>query len=207
MTSHTNTGDKPGHRITVYASSSRALAPEYYQAASDLGRILATAGHTIVYGGGGAGLMGAVADAALEAGGEIYGVIPDFLDEIEAGHKTLTGIEVVPDMHTRKARMLAGSDAVVTLPGGCGTFEEFFEAITWKRLGLWLGAVIIVNTNGYYDKLQAFLEQSVEEKFMAGEHLSMWQVVERPDQVIEALENAPEWTEDARRFSAVGLPA
>ena len=207
MSDNTNNDAVPVHRITVYASSSRALAPEYYQAASDLGRILATAGHTIVFGGGGAGLMGAVADAALDAGGDIYGVIPDFLDEIEAGHKTLTGIEVVPDMHTRKARMLEGSDAVVTLPGGCGTFEEFFEAITWKRLGLWLGAVVIVNTNGYYDKLQAFMEQSVGENFMAEEHLSMWQVVDRPDQVLDALASAPEWTEEARRFSAVGLPA
>ena len=110
--------------------------------------------------------MGAVADGALSKRGKVYGVVPGFLQDLELTHRGLTGLEIVADMRTRKHRMIEESDAVVTLPGGSGTYEELFETLTMKRLGQWLGPVVIVNTNGFYNGLLAFLNHSVEEMFM-----------------------------------------
>ena len=181
-------------RVTVYAASSQALDSHYISAAHRLGQVLARAGLVIVYGGGGHGLMGAMADAALAEGGEVHGVIPEFLTRVERGHQKLTSMEVVPDMHTRKARMLESSDAVIALPGGCGTFEELFEAMTLKRLGQFLGPIILVNTAGYYDILMHALRHSVNEHFMSKVHFQMWQLVDEPEQVLDALGEAPEWS-------------
>ena len=122
--------------VCVYCASSDKAPAIYQQAATDLGAALARAGLTVVYGGGGAGLMGRLASGALAEGGKVIGVIPQFMDELEWGHGGLSERHVVDDMHVRKRRMLELSDAVVALPGGCGTFEELFEALTWKRLGL-----------------------------------------------------------------------
>lgn len=190
-------------RVTVYAASSRALHPDYTDAAARLGRILAENGVEILYGGGSSGLMGAMADAALAGGARVRGVIPDFLQNVEAGHQKLTSLEVVPDMHIRKARMLDKSDAVITLPGGCGTFEELFEVMTFKRLGQFLGPIVLVNTRGYYDILMKFLEQSVTERFMNEAHLKMWRIVDEPEAVPEALARADSWSHEAVRFAAV----
>jgi uncharacterized protein (TIGR00730 family) len=184
-------------RVTVYAASSQALSENYISAASRLGRTLGEAGHRIIYGGGAHGLMGAMADAALATGTEVHGVIPEFLTAIELGHLELTSLRVVDTMHTRKALMLEQSDAVIALPGGCGTFEELFEAMTLKRLGRYLGPIILVNTDGYYDGLLEFLTHSVEQRFMNHGHLQMWQSVDEPEHVIEALAEAPAWSADA----------
>jgi len=189
--------------VTVYASSSAALKPVYYDAARRLGEILALAGKSIIYGAGGGGLMGAMADGALARGGAVYGVVPGFLQDLELTHRGLTGLEIVDDMRVRKHRMIEESDAVVTLPGGSGTYEELFETLTMKRLGQWLGPIIIVNTNGFYDGLLAFLGHSVEERFMGRSHLEMWSVVDEPEQVIEAIENARKWNSDALQFANV----
>jgi len=190
-------------RITVYAASSQALAPQYFDVAARLGRALARANLPIVYGGGGAGLMGAMADAATEAGGEVHGVIPKFLMDMEKGHQHLTSLEVVSDMRTRKHMMLDNSRAVVTLPGGCGTFEEVFEAMTLKRLGQYFGPIILVNSNGYYDLLLDFLRHSVREKFMNQAHLDLWHTVEQPEEVPEAIRNVEPWSADALEFAGV----
>jgi uncharacterized protein (TIGR00730 family) len=190
-------------RVTVYAASSQALSPDYINAARRLGQSLGTAGITIIYGGGGHGLMGAMADAALAAGAEVHGVIPEFLTRVEAGHQKLTSLEIVDDMRTRKARMLERTDAVVALPGGCGTFEELFEAMTLKRLGQFLGPIVLVNTGGYYDRLLEFLHQSVAEHFMNRAHLQMWQSVAEPEQVLDALGEAPPWSAGALSGAAV----
>jgi len=190
-------------RVTVYAASSQALAPEYFDVAARLGRALAVAGMPIVYGGGSTGLMGALADAAGEAAGEVHGVIPKFLMDMEKGHQGLTSLEVVPDMRVRKHMMLADSRAVVTLPGGCGTFEEVFEAMTLKRLGQYFGPIILVNSNGYYDLLLDFLRHSVRERFMNQAHLDLWHTVEHPEDVPEAIEQAEPWSADALRFAGV----
>ncbi|TVS12659.1 MAG: TIGR00730 family Rossman fold protein [Wenzhouxiangella sp.] len=190
-------------RVTVYAASSQALAADYINAARRLGKTLGEAKLTIMYGGGGHGLMGALADSALAAGGEVHGVIPEFLTRVEAGHPGLTSLEVVDDMRTRKARMLEASDAVIALPGGCGTFEELFEAMTLKRLGQFLGPIILINTGGYYDGLLDFLKHSVDERFMNRTHLNMWQSVAEPEQILSALGAAPSWSADAMAEAAV----
>jgi uncharacterized protein (TIGR00730 family) len=190
-------------RVTVYAASSQDLAPHYYDAASRLGQHLAAAGLSIVYGAGGHGLMGAMADAALEGGASVHGIIPGFLKTVEAYHTGLTRLEVVDDMRTRKHLMLENSDAVVTLPGGCGTYEEVFEAMTMKRLGQWTGPIILVNTNGFWDRFLAFLDYSISERFMGQVHQQMWSVVNEPEEVIDALANATEWGGDALEFANV----
>jgi uncharacterized protein (TIGR00730 family) len=189
--------------VTVYASSSAALKPVYYDAARRLGEILALAGKSIIYGAGGGGLMGALADGALSKHGEVRGVVPGFLQDLELTHRGLTSLKVVGDMRERKHLMLQDSDAVVTLPGGSGTYEELFEALTMKRLGQWVGPIIVVNTNGFYNGLMEFLKHSVEERFMGSSHLKMWSVVDDPEQVLEAIENADDWSSDALQYANV----
>jgi uncharacterized protein (TIGR00730 family) len=191
-------------RVTVYASSSNALAESYYDAAGRLGAVLGAAGLDIIYGGGGVGLMRAMADHALAAGAHVHGVIPGFLNTVEHAHKNLSRLEVVNDMRERKHRMLVDSNAVVSLPGGSGTFEEVFEALTLKRLGQFLGPVILVNTNNYFDRLVDFLQHSVSERFMSELHLDMWSLVDEPEDVIDAMSSAKYWSRDAFKFAAVG---
>ncbi|MCF6225427.1 MAG: TIGR00730 family Rossman fold protein [Xanthomonadales bacterium] len=188
--------------ITVYASASSALAPVYNQAATELGGVIARMSCDIVYGGGGIGLMGKLADGALQQGGRVYGIIPGFLDGLEQGHTKLTSQQVVTSMRIRKEIMLDRGDAVVALPGGSGTFEELFEALTLKRLGKYLGPIILINTNKYYDGLIRFLEQSVREGFMDTQHLQMWSVIDAPAELEAALKNAAPWSEDAISFAA-----
>lgn len=194
-------------RVCVYCASSQHADPEYATSARELGRLLAENGSTLVYGGGAIGSMGALADGVLEAGGEAIGVLPHFMDEVEWGHKRLTELRLVPDMHERKRTMLEAADAVVALPGGCGTLEELLEAITWKRLALFTGPIVIVNTRGYFDPLLAVLNRCVEERFMNERHRQMWSVVERVDQVLGAISTAPPWDKNARSFAAVQAPS
>jgi uncharacterized protein (TIGR00730 family) len=198
-------GQAPPHikRVTVYASSSNALDASYYDAATRLGTVLGRAGLDIVYGGGGVGLMRAMADSALAEGAHVHGVIPHFLNTVEHGHKNLSRLEVVEDMRERKHRMIADSQAVISLPGVSGTFEELFEVLTLKRLGLFLGPVVLVNTNGYFDRFADFLRHSVRERFMAERHLDMWSLVAEPEAVIEAFHTAQPWSREAREFAAV----
>jgi len=189
--------------VTIFASSSAALRTAYYNAARRTGEILASAGKSIIYGAGGGGLMGSVADGALSKDGKVYGVVPGFLQDLELTHRGLTDLKIVDDMRTRKHLMLEGSDAVVTLPGGSGTYEELFEALTMKRLGQWVGPVIIVNTNGFYDGLLKFMRHSVDERFMGRNHLNMWTVVDEPEQIIDAIVSSHAWDQDALQFANV----
>ena len=189
--------------VTVYASSSSALKPAYYDAARRLGEVLADAGKSIIYGAGGSGLMGSVADGALSRNGKVYGVVPEFLEDLELTHRGLTGLKVVKEMRIRKQLMLEDSDAVVTLPGGSGTYEELFEALTLKRLGQWVGPIILVNTDGFYDGLLRFLNHSIDERFMGSNHLKMWSVVDEPEEVLDAIENSHAWDSEALQFANV----
>jgi len=189
--------------VTVYASSSAALKPVYYDAARRLGEILASAGKSIIYGAGGGGLMGSMADGALSKNGKVYGVVPGFLQDLELTHRDLTSLRVVNDMRIRKQLMLEDSHAVVTLPGGSGTYEELFEALTMKRLGRWVGPIILVNTNGFYDGLLQFLKHSIDECFMGHKHLKMWSVVDEPEQVLEAIGKSHAWDSNALQFANV----
>jgi uncharacterized protein (TIGR00730 family) len=189
--------------VTVYCASSERCAPVHHEAAARLGRHLAAENFEIVYGGSSLGSMGRMAAAALEAGGKVTGVIPRFMDELEWGHRGLTELRIVEDMHERKRLMLELAHAVVALPGGCGTLEELFEAITWKRLGLFFGPVILVNVEGFFDPCLELLARSVEQRFMDEKHAAMWSSVREPEQVAAALRNTPPWPKAARQFAAI----
>jgi len=144
--------------------------------------------------------MGALADGALAAGGRVIGVLPRFMQELEWGHPAVP-LQVVADMHERKRTMLELSQAVVALPGGCGTWEELLEAMAWKRLGLWNGPIVILNQNRFYDPLVHLLERAINERFMDPRHEALWSVAESPDDVVPAMHRAPAWSEDARSFA------
>jgi uncharacterized protein (TIGR00730 family) len=190
-------------RICVYCASSRACDSRYHEAARRLGIVLAESGYAIIYGGGGAGSMGALADGAVAAGGTVTGVLPRFMMELEWGHPELTELRIVEDMRIRKHVMLSESHGLVALPGGSGTLEELFEAITLKRLGLYTHPIIVMNTLGYFAPLLTLLEHAVEQRFMDERHLQMWQVVASPEEVPGALARAPAWSAEAREFAAV----
>lgn len=154
-------------RVCVFCGSSRGARPRYLDAARDLGRALADAGIDLVYGGGNVGLMGAVADAVLDGGGRVTGVIPEHLTAREMGHPRVSDLRVVDTMHERKALMHDLSDGFVTLPGGLGTMEELFEIWTWLQLGLHVKPIGLLQVEGYFDGLLAFLDHAVEEGFVA----------------------------------------
>ena len=190
-------------RVCVYCASSRQSDAAYFEAAASLGRSLAECGVTIVYGGGAVGSMGALADAALAAGGKVVGVLPRFMYDLEWGHPRLTELRLVGDLHERKRLMIEEVDAIVALPGGSGTLEELMEAITWKRLGLHGHPIVLVNVRGFFDPLIALLERCIAERFMDQRHRAMWTVVGAADAVVEAIRKAPPWGPDARRFALV----
>jgi len=190
-------------RICVYAASSRYCDPVYLDAARELGATLARANCQVVYGGGAVGLMGALADGALEAGGEVIGIIPRFMTEVEWQHPGVANLEVVEDMRERKHKLLTGSDAVIALPGGSGTLEELFEAITLKRLGIYFNPIVLLNVRDFYAPLQAFMQQVVAEHFMNDEHLQMWSLVNSVAEALPRIRTTPRWREDARAHAAV----
>jgi uncharacterized protein (TIGR00730 family) len=192
-----------GRTVCVYCASSRSSHAEYREAAYRLGVALAERGLGIVYGGGAVGSMGALADGALSRGGRVVGILPQFMADLEWGHTGLSELQLVEDMHTRKRLMLTRSQAAIALPGGCGTLEELFEAITLKRLGLYLNPIVLVNTRAFFDPLLDLLSRAVDERFMDERHLGMWQVVAQPEEVPDALDKAPVWTAAARSFAAI----
>lgn len=190
-------------RVCVYCASSRQADPKYSGAASTVGKAIADAGITLVYGGGSLGSMGAMAEAALSAGGRVIGVLPRFMYDLEWGHHGLTELILVDDMHERMRLMIEEVDAVVALPGGSGTLEELMEAITWKRLGLFVSPIVLLNLDGYFDGLLAQFDRAVAERFMDRRHLDMWSVASRAEDVVEAIRTAPHWDEGARDFAAL----
>ncbi len=190
-------------RVCVYCASSKSCDSTYHAAAHRLGQTLARASLTVVYGGGAQGSMGALADGALAEGGQVVGVLPRFMAELEWGHPRVSELELVDDMHSRKRRMLSESDAVIALPGGSGTLEELFEAITFKRLGLYFGPIVMVNTRGFFDPCIELLERSIAERFMANEHAKLWCVVTDPEEVVGAIRDCPTWPRNARSFATL----
>ncbi len=159
--------------VCVFCGSSRGVRSAYQAAARDLGALLADRGITLVYGGGNIGLMGVVADAALEAGGKVVGVIPEALAQKELAHQGVTQLHVVVSMHERKAKMAELADAFVALPGGYGTFEEFCEVVTWGQLGIHSKPLGILNVEGYYDALLRQFDHGVTEHFIRQQHRSL----------------------------------
>ena len=180
-------------RVAVYAASSSQVSSEYIDAAAELGRTLAAEGIEIVYGAGKVGLMGALADAALDAGGKVTGVIPQFMVDNGWCREKLTNLIVSPDMHTRKEKIVSLADATIALPGGVGTLEELMEIITWKQLGLYADPIVILNTRGYFNPLKEMLERAVEEKFMREIHRNLWSIADTPRQAADLIRNTPQW--------------
>ncbi len=189
--------------VCVYCASSRTSHPEYREAAHRLGVVLATAGLEVIYGGGARGSMGALADGALSAGGRVIGILPRFMADLEWGHRGLAELELVDDMRARKHAMLARSQAAIALPGGSGTLEELLEAITLKRLGLYVNPIVLVNTRNFFEPLLQLFARAVAERFMDERHERMWEVVARPEEVLDALARAPTWSAGARDFAVL----
>jgi uncharacterized protein (TIGR00730 family) len=175
--------------ICVYCGSSDKSHPEYLAAARNMGAVLARRGLTLVYGAGKTGLMGAVADGALEAGGEVTGVIPGYFNTPQLCHTRLTRLEIVETIHQRKARMVELADGFVALPGGFGTLEELFEVLTWAQIGLHRKPVGLLNTRRYYDPLLALVEHARSEGFIYAEHMLLFKHAEQPDELLDLLSN------------------
>ena len=190
-------------RICVYCASSAKIDETYFEATERLAKILVNSGVQVIYGGGGHGLMGKLADTVLAQGGQIKGIMPQFMNEVEWAHKSVTDFEFTKTMHERKAKFLENIDALIALPGGTGTLEELLEAITLKRLGQFTKPIIILNTNGYYDPLIQMLKRCVEEKFLRPIHAEMWTFVHQPEEVMSAINQSMEWDENAISFAAV----
>jgi uncharacterized protein (TIGR00730 family) len=172
-------------RICVFCGSRPGSRPEFVDAARRLGRLLAERGIGLVYGGASVGVMGALADAALDGGGEVIGVIPHTLVQRELAHDRLTELRVVDSMHERKALMAELSDAVIALPGGFGTFEELFETITWSQLGIHQKAIGILNVRGFYDGLLALADHAVAEGFVPRDHRALILAAAEPDALLD----------------------
>lgn len=191
------------NNICIYCASSSKVAQEYNDIAYELGALLAREGITAITGAGSIGLMRQVEDGALENGGKAIGVIPRFMVEQGWHHTGLTELHITESMHSRKELMAKLSDAVIALPGGCGTMEELCEIITWKQLGLYLNPIVILNINGYYDPLIAQLAKAVEEHFMGELHSRIWSVATTPAEAIEIIRSTPRWNSEVRKYAAL----
>lgn len=187
----------------MYAASSREVAEGYLSQAFALGQLMASAGVGLVYGGGHSGLMGAVAQGVLQQGGEVTGVIPRFMVQEGWHHKGLTQLIETSDMHSRKQKMAELGDAVIALPGGCGTLEELLEVITWKQLGIYLKPIVMLNIEGFFNPLLQMLEQAVQEHFMREQHRAIWAVAASPSEAMRLVHSTPLWDCSVRKFAAI----
>lgn len=175
--------------VAVYCGSSDRIAEKYLQLARDTGRVLAERGIRVIYGAGSTGMMGAVANAAMDAGGEVIGVMPEIFNTPQLALATTTGFEITPDIHARIARMMELSDGFIALPGGYGTMDEFFQTVTWAQIGLHTKPVGLLNHGGYYDKLLDFLTQVEEEGFMYSGHNGLYVSADTPQALLAAMED------------------
>ncbi|MCG2753416.1 MAG: TIGR00730 family Rossman fold protein [Desulfobacteraceae bacterium] len=176
-------------RICVFCGSNPGANPRYVQTAKALGRVMAEKSLGLVYGGASVGMMGEIADAVLQAGGDVIGVIPKFLVDKEVSHEHLTDLRVVNSMHERKMLMADLSDGFIALPGGLGTIEEFFEVVTWAQLGMHGKPCGLLNVAGYFRMLVEFLEHAVQERLIRAEHRSMILMDENPGALLEKFDS------------------
>ncbi len=189
-----------GLTVVVYCASSREVDKLYLDAAKRLGQLFANNGVTCVNGAGNQGLMGALNDSILHYGGTVKGIIPRFMADAGWCHERLSETIITETIHERKECMANLSDAAIALPGGLGTLEELAEILTWKQLGLYTHPVIILNVNGYYEKLLQFFDQMIAEKFMNGGFRTMWEVVTTPEEAMEILHNPSEWSGEVSKY-------
>ena len=190
-------------KVCVFCASSPGIDEVYFKDAELLGGIFVANNIHVVYGGGAAGLMGHLANTIISGGGEITGIIPQFMKKMNWSHPEVADMIEVETMHQRKNMMILDVDAVVALPGGVGTLEELTEVITLKQLGQFLAPIIILNTAGYYNHLNEFFQKMMEERFMRHMHKEIWQIVEYPSEVIDAIKKSPPWDASAIKFAAV----
>ena len=189
--------------VCVYCASSTQIDAKYFSAAEELGRLIAQKGLRLITGAGNQGLMNAIEEGSLAAGGKVTGIIPTFMMEEGWHHTGLTELIETRTIHERKEMMAKLSDGVIALPGGCGTLEELLEIITWKQLGLYLNPIIILNIDGYYDHLLAQLRQAIDENFMRAIHGDIWKVATTPDEAIDLLFTTPAWNGRMRGYTAI----
>ena len=189
--------------VCVYSASSTKIAPVYFAAAKELGRLLAMHGINLINGAGSLGLMAATSDAVLEAGGTVTGIIPRFMVEQGWHHTGLTQLIETETMHERKRLMADMSDGVIALPGGCGTLAELLEIITWKQLGLYLKPIVVLNVDGYFNPLLEMLQKAIDENFMRPEHGNIWVVAETPEEAVQLLYDTPVWSKEIRKIAAI----
>jgi uncharacterized protein (TIGR00730 family) len=174
-------------KLCVFCGSSTGVSPVYRAAAKELGELLAQHKITLVYGGGNVGLMGVLADAVMNNGGEVIGIIPDFLLKREVGHRGITHLEVVQSMHERKKRMADLADGFIAAPGGWGTLEEVAEVLTWRQLGLISNPIGILNVNGFFDPLVSQLELMVKEGFLKASNFQLLEIAEHPADLVSRM--------------------
>lgn len=184
-------------RVTIYCASSRKTPVKYISAAKKLARVLFEKDAHIVYGGGKVGLMGTIADEYLHLGGAITGIIPEFMVKVEWAHPGVADMRIVADMHERKKQLMENTDLVIALPGGTGTLEEIMEVISLKRLGKFTPPIIFLNTDGFYSPLQVFMQKMVDEFFLRPEHVDLWQMIDDPEAIWSAYQNAKKWGPEA----------
>ncbi|MCB8994109.1 MAG: TIGR00730 family Rossman fold protein [Bacteroidales bacterium] len=193
----------PVRKVCVFCASSPKINSVYFRDAEILGKLFLEHNIHVSYGGGSQGLMGTLADTMIAGGGKITGIIPGFMKKMNWAHPAVTDMIEVETMHQRKNLMIKGVDAVIALPGGVGTLEELTELITLKQLGQFLAPIVMLNTNDFYRPLEDFFHKMTEEKFMRPVHKDIWLMVEKPEDVIPAIKNAPPWNGDAIKYAAV----
>jgi hypothetical protein len=174
--------------VCVYCGSSNLISQNFKDSAFAIGTELAKRGSRVIYGGGHVGLMGIIADSALNAGGEVIGIIPDHIRSQEIQHDRLTELHVVPDMHTRKRMMVERAQAFIVLPGGFGTLDELFEILTWKKLKLHNKPIIIFNQDGYWNHMLALVDQTIADGFSQPADRALFKVVENTDALFALLD-------------------
>jgi hypothetical protein len=182
-------------KISVFAASSNSIDQIYIDAAIDLGQLISENGYEVVYGGGDLGLMGALANSVQQSGGKITGVIPEFMVENGWNHTGVENMIITEDMSSRKKKIFSISDAVIALPGGVGTLEELTEAITLKQLGLFYGPVVILNTDGFYNKLIDFLDYLSVKSFIKADHKNIWKIASTPSEALEIINSYDGWND------------
>ena len=189
-----------GKRISIFCASSNRIAPEYVEAAALFARLAVKQGHRLVCGGTHWGLMSVLVKATIEAGGEIEGIVPEFMHALGWSDQRLSKLIVVPTMQERKRLMIEDADAIVAFPGAVGTLEELSEAISLKRLGKFQNPIIIFNQNRFYDALLRFFEEMVDTQMMEQSQLSAWRVVERVEEILPAIDAEPAWFPNTGRY-------
>jgi uncharacterized protein (TIGR00730 family) len=189
-------------RVCVFAASSPGLSDVYLDAGKEMARILAENHVSMNYGAGSVGIMGVMADTMLELDGSVNGIIPDFMIEMGWAHPNLKEIKSVKTMHERKSLMMKDVDAVISMPGGVGTLEELLEVITLKQLGQFLKPIVILNTNKFYDPLLKHFEEMIQQNFMRPLHAKIWQVANKPSEVLDLIEKEKDWDPKVIKYAA-----